>query len=53
MAKMNEIYSIQVVCANCGHRRELEIRRGIALLNTECPNCGCLRMEQRHGPAQA
>ena len=39
-------YKLKMFCGNCGFEGEIEIPKGIASKNKECPNCGITELER-------
>lgn len=38
-----ETYAVQASCNNCGHAKQVEIPKGVPIINRRgaCSNCGC------------
>lgn len=47
--KLEEFYEVELECTNCGASGEMEIKRGVRVLDfaegNECPICGCMMFD--------
>ena len=42
MSEESNTYKQKVFCKNCDFRKEIDIKKGTAIGDAECPNCGTL-----------
>jgi hypothetical protein len=45
-----ETYKMNVVCANCLFKGEIEMEKGIKPGGKECPKCGCFELSRYDSP---